>query len=197
MASVCSFQTSYAHTSASPALARCAANRLPTAPQPTMQILIWGLYVSDSLLNCSQFAVFPAQQKTSTEPGRGIPLRSCPLDKCPAYRDRPYPHDRLPGGEARRSCSLRAALRSWRQSQGTQASSCRWNALTDVRARNHVSKTSLPQLDERCSRVPRRAFACVLPPEPEGTHRPFFVWSRSVCLRAEDARTPPSTPLSP
>src|SRR5690349_6251406 len=40
MASVCSFETSYAHTSTSPALARWAANRLPTAPHPTMQILI-------------------------------------------------------------------------------------------------------------------------------------------------------------
>src|SRR5581483_4369576 len=40
MASVCSFQTSYAQTSTSPALARCAANKLPTAPQPTTQILI-------------------------------------------------------------------------------------------------------------------------------------------------------------
>src|SRR5580704_18026429 len=40
MASVCSFHTSYAHTSASPAFARCAANKLPTAPQPMMQIFI-------------------------------------------------------------------------------------------------------------------------------------------------------------
>src|SRR5580704_837236 len=40
MASVCSFQTSYAQTLASPALAKWAANRLPTAPQPTTQILI-------------------------------------------------------------------------------------------------------------------------------------------------------------
>src|SRR5207302_1449852 len=40
MASTCSFHTSYAQTSHSPALARCAANRLPTAPQPTTQILM-------------------------------------------------------------------------------------------------------------------------------------------------------------
>src|SRR5512142_2739287 len=39
-AQMCSLATSYANTSASPARARCAANRLPMAPQPTMQILI-------------------------------------------------------------------------------------------------------------------------------------------------------------
>src|ERR1700730_16094432 len=40
MASTCSAQTSYAQTSASPAFARCAAKRLPTAPHPMTQIFI-------------------------------------------------------------------------------------------------------------------------------------------------------------
>ena len=40
IASTCSRETSYAHTSTSSSVARFAANSEPTAPQPTMQILI-------------------------------------------------------------------------------------------------------------------------------------------------------------
>src|SRR5882762_1214645 len=76
MASVCSFQTSYAHTSTSPALARCAANRLPTAPQPTMQIFIRrGL--SRSLLRCSpacRFRCFLPGKELPRDLGEAFPL---------------------------------------------------------------------------------------------------------------------------
>src|SRR5215470_1316951 len=148
-------------------------------------------------LNGSLFPVFPARQKTSTEPGRGTPLRTCPLDRCPVYTGRPFRHDRPLGDGERRSCSLPEGLRSWHQSQGTQAWSYRWNVPIGGQARNRASKKSLLQLDERCWRVRRRAFACGLPRGPEGTHLPFFVWSCSVCLQAADARTQPNTLLLP
>src|SRR5215475_5847795 len=74
MASVCSLQTSYAHTSASPAFARCAANRLPTAPQPTIQIFIWGLFVSDSLLTARCFRCFLPGKKLPRNLGEALPF---------------------------------------------------------------------------------------------------------------------------
>src|SRR5215475_10872594 len=143
-------------------------------------------------LNGSLFPVFPARQKTSTGPGRSTPLRTCPLDRCPVYTGRPFRHDRPLGDGERRSCSLPEGLRSWPQSQGTQALSYRWNVPIGGQARNRASKMFPPPFDERCWQVRRRAFACVLPPGLRDTHLPFFVWSRLVSLRAEGARTRPS-----
>src|SRR6201981_3197889 len=66
MASVCSFQTSYAQISASPAFAKCAANRLPTAPQPTITILIRKtLFVECCLPGCG----FPRSLSSEKAPG--------------------------------------------------------------------------------------------------------------------------------
>ncbi len=43
IASTCGWDTSNAYTSTSPPLARCAANRLPIAPHPTMRTFFIGL----------------------------------------------------------------------------------------------------------------------------------------------------------
>src|ERR1700751_773185 len=74
MAVVWSFQTSYAHTSASPALARWAANRLPTAPQPTMQIFIPRAFLSP----------------TGSSPARGV-WCLLPGEKLPRYLSEAFP----------------------------------------------------------------------------------------------------------